>query len=135
MTASVDDEHEALLQFLYIAPIGLLQARHGGEIVMVVLSDVTQSLKHDRALRQSQPWLNALVSGQTDYSLVPLDSRGQMQDWSASISRVTGFESKAVTNGSRFWGNGLIAPLHTPDDTDPERRAHSLILRDVSERR
>lgn len=31
----VEDEYEALLQFLYIAPIGLLQARMDGEILMV----------------------------------------------------------------------------------------------------
>lgn len=255
MSSSVDEEYEALIQFLYIAPIGLLQARHDGEIVMVnplcaqllmplsrdgelvnlytafeslapdlrhrvqafdaahgmvcdalqlqvgrtqarrkdvqvlsltlmkldserlmvVLSDVTQSFKRDRELRQSQAWLNALVSNLTDYALVQLDDRGQMQTWNASIGRVTGFESGAVegksyalfhppeslpaervldrlhdadssgwsleegwrtrADGSRFWGSCLIAPLHAPEDTDPESRAYSLILRDVSERR
>jgi len=255
MDSSVEEEYEALLQFLYIAPIGLMQARHDGEIVMVnplcaqllmplsrdgelgnlytaleslapdlrhrvqafqapcgrvcdalqlhvgrtqgrrkeaqvlsltlmkldserlmvVLSDVTQSLKRDRELRQSQAWLNALVSGLTDYALVQLDGRGRMQAWNASIGRVTGFECGAVegqsyalfhpadsmptervldrlhdadssgwsleegwrsrADGSRFWGSCLIAPLHAPEDTDPESRAYSLILRDVSERR
>ena len=263
MSSGVEEEYEALIQFLYIAPIGLLQARHDGEIVMVnplcaqllmplsrdgdlgnlytaleslapdlrhrvqafqaphgmvcdalqlqvgrthsgthshtqgrrkeaqvlsltlmkldserlmvVLSDVTQSLKRDRELRQSQAWLNALVSGLTDYALVQLDGRGQMQEWNASIGRVTGFECGAVegqsyalfhppdslpaervldrlhdadssgwsleegwrcrADGSRFWGSCLIAPLHAPEDTDPESRAYSLILRDVSERR
>ena len=255
MTPSVEEEYEALIQFLYIAPIGLLQARHDGEIVMVnplcaqllmplsrdgelanlytalesvapdlrhrvqaftaphgmvcdalhlqvgrtqatrkdpqilslslmkldserlmvVLSDVTQSLKRDRELRQSQAWLNALVSGLTDYALVQLDGRGQVQAWNSSIGRVTGFGCDAVegqsyalfhppdsmptervldrlhdadssgwsleegwrlrADGSRFWGSCLIAPLHAPEDTDPESRAYSLILRDVSERR
>ena len=255
MTPSVEEEYEALIQFLYIAPIGLLQARHDGEIVMVnplcgqllmplsrdgelsnlytalesvapdlrhrvqaftaphgmvcdalhlqvgrtqatrkdpqilslslmkldserlmvVLSDVTQSLKRDRELRQSQAWLNALVSGLTDYALVQLDGRGQIQAWNSSIGRVTGFGCDAVegqsyalfhppdsmptervldrlhdadssgwsleegwrlrADGSRFWGSCLIAPLHAPEDTDPESRAYSLILRDVSERR
>ena len=255
MTAAVEEEYEALLQFLYIAPIGLLQARHDGEILMVnplcaqlllplsrdgelvnlfaaledlapdlrhrlqsfnaphgmvcdalqlpagrmqggrkdaqilsltlmkldgerlmaVLSDVTQSVKRDRDLRQSQAWLNALVSGLSDYALVELDDCGRMQGWNASIERVTGFASDAVlgqsyahfyppdslptervldrlheadssgwsleegwrrrADGSRFWGSCLIAPLHAPEDTDPENRAYSLILRDVSERR
>ncbi len=35
MSHALEDEYEALLQFLYIAPIGLLQARRDGEIVMV----------------------------------------------------------------------------------------------------
>lgn len=255
MSSSVEEEYEALIQFLYMAPIGLLQARHDGEIVMVnplcaqllmpmsrdgelvnlytaleglapdlrhrvqafqaphgmvcdalqlqvgrtqarrkdaqilslslmkldserlmvVLSDVTQSHQRDRELRQSQAWLNALVSSLTDYALVQLDDRGQMQAWNASIGRVTGFDCSAVegqsyalfhppdslpaervldrlhdadssgwsldegwrvrADGSRFWGSCLIAPLHAPEDTDPEGRAYSLILRDVSERR
>ncbi len=35
MAAHLEDEHEALLQFLYIAPIGIVQALSCGEIVMV----------------------------------------------------------------------------------------------------
>jgi diguanylate cyclase (GGDEF)-like protein/PAS domain S-box-containing protein len=35
MDPSIEDEYEALIQFLYIAPIGLLQARADGEILMV----------------------------------------------------------------------------------------------------
>lgn len=35
MSVSVEDEYEALIQFLYIAPIGLVQTRLDGEIVMV----------------------------------------------------------------------------------------------------
>ena len=35
MDTSVEEEYEALIQFLYIAPIGLLQARMDGEILMV----------------------------------------------------------------------------------------------------
>ncbi len=34
MPATPDDEHEALLQFLYMAPIGIVQTRLDGEIVM-----------------------------------------------------------------------------------------------------
>ena len=32
---ALDDEHEALIQFLYMAPIGLMQTRIDGEIVMI----------------------------------------------------------------------------------------------------
>jgi diguanylate cyclase (GGDEF)-like protein/PAS domain S-box-containing protein len=35
MDPSIEDEYEALIQFLYIAPIGLLQARADGEILLV----------------------------------------------------------------------------------------------------
>ena len=35
MDPSIEDDYEALIQFLYMAPIGLLQARIDGEILMV----------------------------------------------------------------------------------------------------
>ncbi|MEJ7687205.1 MAG: diguanylate cyclase [Variovorax sp.] len=181
MLVNVEEEYEALIQFLYIAPIGLAQARSDGEIVMinplcaqlllplsvnggltniftalqgvapdlkyiaqrfdqthgmvcegmhlqvsagrtghedaqilalsllkldherfmVVLGDVTQSVKRDRALRQSQAWIHTIVTELTDYALVSLDARGNCQTWNPGIGRVTGFES-AATNGHSY---------------------------------
>ena len=170
MDARLEDDYEALVQFLYIAPIGLLQARLDGEIlmvnplcaqllmplsrdaglgnlftaletaapdlrhrvadfepqhgmvcdglqlrvalnpadrravqylslsllkldagrIMVVLGDVTQQVVRERALRESQAWLNTIVTGLTDYALMTLDEHGCVQDWNASVQRVTG---------------------------------------------
>lgn len=180
MSSNIEEEYEALLQFLYIAPIGLLQARIDGEIVVVnplcaqllmplsrngklanlftaleglapdlrhrvqafesqhgmvcdalhlhadagpsglkdaqilslsllkldderlmaVLSDVTQSVKRDRELRQSQAWINAIVTGLIEYALVPLDDRGCVQEWNASIGGMTGFAREATVGQS-----------------------------------
>ena len=58
-----------------------------------VLSDVTQSVRRDRELRQNQAWIQTIVSGLTDYALVTLDDRGCMQEWNPSIRRLTGFDS------------------------------------------
>jgi len=255
MDAAESEEYEALIQFLYIAPIGLLQARMDGEILMVnplcaqllmplsrdgglsnlftalegvapdlrgrvqafegthgmvceswqlrvaadpahrqgrrilaltvlkldeqrlmaVLGDVTQSVQRERELRQSQAWINTIVTGLTDYALLTLDDRGSARDWNASVERVTGRDSAATVgqpysvfypadaldangaldrlyeadrsgwsldegwrqraDGSRFWGSCLIAPLHAADEVQPEDRAYSLVIRDVSERR
>ncbi|MBC7727912.1 MAG: diguanylate cyclase [Microbacteriaceae bacterium] len=35
MTPTENEEYEALLQFMYMAPVGLMQTRHDGEILMV----------------------------------------------------------------------------------------------------
>jgi diguanylate cyclase (GGDEF)-like protein/PAS domain S-box-containing protein len=244
-------EHEALLQFLYMAPIGLVQARLDGEILMVnplcaqllmplspdgaldnlfvalqavapdlrhratsfadghgmvcegvhlhlgaaagpqvlsltllkldserlmaVLSDVTQSVQRDRALRHSQAWISSIVSSIHDYALLSLDAAGQVTAWNASIERLSGHDRAAVVgrsmalfypdgqltpqhladrlqeadlhgwtldegwrcraDGSRFWGSCLVAPLHAPGDDQPEDRAYSLIIRDITDRR
>ncbi|CAN5906489.1 hypothetical protein BH11PSE8_BH11PSE8_33580 [soil metagenome] len=205
MPSTVEDEYEALLQFLYIAPIGLLQARLDGEIVMVnplcaqllmplsrdgalsnlfaalegvapdlrhmassfegthgmvcdalhlqvragaagradmqilslsllkldaermmaVLSDVTQSVRRDRELRQSQAWINTLVTGLTDYALIPLDGHGRVESWNPSIGRVIGFESDAVL-GQSF---GMFCPAGS---TTPERALDRLSDADAS---
>ncbi len=205
MQPVVEEEYEALLQFLYLAPIGLIQARMDGEIVMVnpvcaqlllplsrdgnlsnlfaalevvapdlrhrvstfdgaygkvcdaihlqvnagrtgmkeaqflslsvlkldndrlmgVLSDVTQSVKRDRELRQKQAWINTIVTGLTDYALVSLDHRGCTQAWNPSIGRVTGFAGDATVGRSysMFYPADSISAeraldrLHEADDS------------------
>ena len=145
------------------------------ERLMAVLSDVTQSVQRDRALRESQAWVNSMASSITDYALVQLDGSGRIVGSNSSIARLTGFERDSVqsrsmaifypagqlppqcvlgrlqeadengwamdegwrcrADGSHFWGNCLIAPLHEPDGARPDERAYSLIIRDISDRR
>ncbi|NCT83014.1 MAG: diguanylate cyclase [Comamonadaceae bacterium] len=255
MSAGLEEEHEALLQFLYMAPVGLVQTRHDGEVLMInplcaqllmplsrdgglsnlfsalgdvapdlrhrvaqfdaphgmvcdslqiqlsrgqsgdreprilslsllkldaerlmgLLSDVTQSVKRDRALRQSQAWIHSIVTGISDYALLSLDEQGRIRDWNPAVERMTGYSGAALVgqpfsrfypadavpagrlqdrlheadangwsldegwrlraDGSRYWGSCLIAPLHGPGEEQPDERAYSLILRDISDRR
>jgi diguanylate cyclase (GGDEF)-like protein/PAS domain S-box-containing protein len=255
MDTSMEEEYEALIQFLYIAPIGLMQVRMDGDIIMVnplcaqllmplsrggdlsnlyialesvapdlrsrvlsfdapsgliceswqlqvpadpmhkesrrilaltllklddqrlmvVLGDVTQSVQRERELRQSQAWISSIATGLTDYALLTVDDQGRARDWNASVERVTGrsrtdtvgqlysifYPTDALdpngvvdrlneadrtgwsldegwrlrADGSRYWGSCLIAPLHAAEEVNPEDRAYSLVIRDVSDRR
>lgn len=170
------EEHEALLQFLYLAPVGLVQADRHGDIVllnpvsaqlllplseraelvnifdalaevapglrqqvadfpkpagvvcenlrlalagsdgdrahpcvlavtivrldeqrlMVVLQDVTASVRRERALREREAWFNAILTGIRDYALVHLDVDGNVARWNESIGRVTGHTAEQV---------------------------------------
>lgn len=163
-------EHEALIQFLYLAPVGLVQTGIGGEIVMInpisaqllmplsrdgsltnlftaledvapelrhlcasfthpsgmicdglhihlnsgaagkrmrvphvlslsllkldgarlmaVLLDVSEQVRRERQLRQSDAWLNALLTGISDYALVGLDREGRISDWNETLGRL-----------------------------------------------
>jgi diguanylate cyclase (GGDEF)-like protein/PAS domain S-box-containing protein len=255
VVTSIEEEYEALIQFLYIAPIGLMQVRMDGEIIMVnplcaqllmplsrgadlsnlytalesvapdlrnlvqsfaapsgmicegsqlrvpadatqktgrrilsltllklddqrmmvVLGDVTQSVQRERELRQSQAWIYTIATGLTDYALLTLDDQGRARDWNAGVQRVTGRSSSGTigqsysvfypddaldrigavdrlheadrtgwsldegwrerADGTRFWGSCLIAPLHATEEVNPEDRAYSLVIRDVSDRR
>ncbi|WP_019915834.1 sensor domain-containing diguanylate cyclase [Methyloversatilis discipulorum] len=194
MSAPVEEEYEALLQFMYMAPIGLVQTLADGEITMInplcaqllmplspdgqlanlftaleavvpdlrqrvqdfpdahgtvcdalqvpiatgqpgrrqsqvlaltllkldaerlmaVISDVTQSVRRDRELRQSQAWINTLAIGLTDYALVSLDHRGCVQDWNPSIARITGFTEEQVS--------GRSLSMFYPEDAISEQR-------------
>lgn len=189
-------EHEALIQFLYLAPVGLVQADIDGEIammnpisaqllmplsrdggldnlftalqdvapelrtlcrdfaapsgkvcdglhvhlnaggagkripqilsvtmlkldatrVMAVISDITEQVRRDRQLRQSDAWLNAILTGITDYALASLDMGGRIREWNPSIGRVTGHGQDAVGKPfSIFYPQDAITLEHLQD--------------------
>ena len=200
MDTPIEEEYEALIQFLYIAPIGLLQARMDGEIVMVnplcaqllmplsrdgdlsnlysalegvapdlrsrvaafegphgmvcegwqlrvtanpaqktgrrilaltvlkldaqrlmaVIGDVTQSVQRERELRQSQAWINSIVTDLTDYALLTLDDRGRARDWNPGVERVTGRDSDATVGQSY----SVFYPADALDATGAVDRLH-----------
>lgn len=190
MTAAMFEEHEALIQFLYMAPVGLAQTSIDGEIAMInpisaqllmplsrdgnltnlftvlddvapdlrhlvanfdsghgmvcdglriqlragergksepqmlslsllkldetrimaVLNDITLQVQRERLLKKNEAWFNAILTGITDYALVSLDEHGCIDDWNASIGRVTGFDREAVLGQpfSIFYPEGAI---------------------------
>jgi diguanylate cyclase (GGDEF)-like protein/PAS domain S-box-containing protein len=193
--AQLAAEHEALIQFLYLAPVGLVQTGIDGEIVMInpisaqllmplsrdgsltnlftalqdvapelrhlcesfdrpnglvcdglhihlnggtpgkrmrvphvlslsllkldggrlmaVLSDVSEQVRRERQLRQSDAWLNALLTSISDYALVGLDREGRISDWNDTIGRVTGHEASVV--GQPY------SVFYPADSTTPEQ--------------
>ena len=200
MDTTLEDDYEALIQFLYIAPIGLMQTRIDGEILMVnplcaqllmplarngelsnlyealesvapdlrtavqnfdgthgmicegwqlrlaadpvrkqgrsilsltllkldeerlmvVLGDVTQSVQRERELRQSQAWINSIVTGLTDYALMTLDDQGRVRDWNASVERVTAY-CRAASVGKSY---SIFYPPDSLESMDALDRLH-----------
>lgn len=81
--------------------------------IMAVIDDVTLQVRRERQLRQNDAWLNAILTGITDYALVGLDARGAIAEWNPSIGRVTGFGQDAV--GQPY------SIFYPPDAMTPER--------------
>jgi len=189
-------EHEALIQFLYLAPVGLVQADLDGEIAMInpisaqllmplspdgcltnlftalesvapdlrlqcsqfpraqgmvfeglhihlraaehskrapqilsltllkldqarimaVIQDVTAEVRRERQLRQSDAWLNAILTRISDYALVSIDRAGRIVEWNESIARVTGFGEHVIGSAySVFYPPGAMTPEHLLD--------------------
>lgn len=78
--------------------------------LMAVISDITQVVRRERQLKQSEAWFNAVLTGITDYALMSLDSGGRIETWNQSIARVTGHTAPAVTGRafSLFYSPGGI---------------------------
>lgn len=96
--------------------------------IMAVIDDVTMQVRRERQLRQNDAWLNAILTGITDYALVGLDARGAITEWNASIGRVTGFGQDAVGQPySLFYPPDGMTPEHLLDRLrDAERDGWSL---------
>ncbi len=80
--------------------------------LMAVLSDITRQVAQERLLRQSDAWLNAILTGVTDYALLRLDKQGYVDEWNPSIARITGFDQNAIVGKpfSVFYPEGATTP-------------------------
>jgi diguanylate cyclase (GGDEF)-like protein/PAS domain S-box-containing protein len=85
--------------------------------LMAVISDVTQSVKRERELRQSQAWMSTITSGITDYSMMTLDHQGRIKAWNPSIARLTGFQAEAAQGATYdlFYVEGALPGYRLQD--------------------
>ncbi len=81
--------------------------------LMAVIDDVSIQVRRERQLRQNDAWLNAILTGITDYALAGIDAEGAITEWNPSIGRVTGFGEDAV--GQPY------SIFYPPDAITPER--------------
>jgi diguanylate cyclase (GGDEF)-like protein/PAS domain S-box-containing protein len=87
--------------------------------LMAVLSDITAQERRERQLRNTDAWLNAIMTNIADYALVTLDRNGAIVSWNDSIGRVTGYDAAAVV--------GRPYALFYPDDaTTPAQQLDRL---------
>lgn len=87
--------------------------------MMAVISDVTQVVRRERQLRQSEAWFNAVLTGVTDYALMSIDQGGRVEAWNQSIARVTGHAERDV-KGREF------SVFYSPDAINSHRIADRL---------
>ena len=87
--------------------------------MMAVISDVTQVVRRERQLRQSEAWFNAVLTGVTDYALMSIDQGGRVEAWNQSIARVTGYAERDV-KGREF------SVFYSPDAINSDRIADRL---------
>jgi len=83
---------------------------------MAVINDITEQVRRERRLRQSEAWMNAIQVGVQDYALASLDLQGRLCDWNETIGRVTGFGPEAVGRPfTIFYPADTIGPEYRQD--------------------
>ena len=69
--------------------------------LMAVIADVTLSARREQQLRQSDAWFNAILTGVSDYAVLPLSRDGTIPYWNQSVGRLTGFDAPSIV-GQRY---------------------------------
>jgi len=84
--------------------------------IMAVIDDITEQVRRECRQRQNDAWLNAVLTGITDYALASLDAEGRLCEWNPSIGRVTGFGPEAEGRTyAMFYPADAITPEHARD--------------------
>lgn len=118
-----------------------VQARHDATVLsltlirldedhlMAVLDDISTAVQRERDLRESQAWVNTMVTGISDYATVLLDKDGRIQSWNPTIERVTGFREADVQGQGydMFYAADAITP-HTSNDRLQDADLHGWAL-------
>lgn len=107
-----DSERPGAARVLSLSLVKLGELR-----LMAVLSDVTEQVRRERELRQTDAWLNAILTSIADYALVRLDPQGRIESWNDSIGRVTGFSAAQTVGRSYalFYPPGATSEDHLAD--------------------
>jgi len=105
--------------------LSLTLLKTGPDRLMAMLRDITREVARELLLRDSEAWLNAILTGITDYAVVRVDAQGRIHDWNKSIGRLTGFQPEDVV-GKPY------SCFYPSDSTTPERDLDRLREADAS---
>ena len=97
--------------------ISLSVVKLGDTRLMAVLSDVTVQVRRERELKQTNAWLNAVLTNISDYAMFRLDGLGRIAAWNESIGRMMGYASEALIGQpySIFYPPEATTPEHLLD--------------------
>jgi len=76
-----------------------------GTLVLASIIDITERLRAERSVRESEERFRLMVEGVTDYSLLMLDATGHVLSWNEGARRMKGYEAEEILGQhfSRFY--------------------------------
>jgi diguanylate cyclase (GGDEF)-like protein/PAS domain S-box-containing protein len=77
----------------------------GANLLMTVLTDISQQVAAERRARQTESWLAGIYTSVNDFAFFTLDAQGCIESWNPSGERLTGFSETDVIGHtlSRFY--------------------------------
>jgi diguanylate cyclase (GGDEF)-like protein/PAS domain S-box-containing protein len=83
------------------------------EVLITVLTDISCQVATERRLRQTDSWLDAIYTIVNDFAILGLDKEGQINSWSPSVERLTGYtESEVIGSTLRHFCNSSDLDVH-----------------------
>ncbi|MEY8878909.1 MAG: diguanylate cyclase [Leptothrix sp. (in: b-proteobacteria)] len=67
----------------------------GGELI-AVLHDVSEQVRQERELRQTEAWFNATLSAICDHAVLQVDAQGRISEWHQRTGHLTGHTREQV---------------------------------------
>lgn len=86
---------------------------------LVLVNDITERKRAERALRQSEERFRLLVERVNDYAIFTLDPSGRVTSWSAAAERIKGYRADEIL-GKHF------SCFYPPDDLETDQPGMAL---------
>ncbi|MFA6467850.1 MAG: PAS domain S-box protein [Bacteroidota bacterium] len=87
------------------------------KIYTIILRDVTERIKYERTLHDSEERLRMLVDGIKDYAIMMLDTKGCIVSWNNGAQAITGYAVEEII-GEHF---SIFSPHRQTDSINPEQ--------------
>ena len=93
-------------QFL-ITKKTVYEAPNGEKFIVGVINNITDRLKAEEILRESEERFRLLIEGVRDYAILMLDKEGRIVSWNKSAERIKGYHAEEIIGQhfSRFYTN------------------------------
>jgi two-component system CheB/CheR fusion protein len=90
----------------------ILNQQEKPERILLAIEDVTERMRAEEALRESEEQFRTLVEQVKDYAIFRMDPDGRTITWNTGVERILGFQE------AEFIGKDIVPAIFTPEDVE-----------------